>query len=127
MRPGNYVDLLMVNNKWILEKWTLTLPASALVLWRRYSLGLRKAYRFFFAYLAVALIRTSLLLPFSPQSRPYYDIWAATQPLVCDFQSSRLFSTSALPAKKAAAWEAPSSLAGSKSQIVQSGVSRWPS
>src|SRR5438034_157325 len=45
--------------------------------------------------------------------------------LVCDFQSSRVFSTSA-GSQKAAAWEARSSACGSKSQTVQSGVSRWP-
>ena len=45
--------------------------------------------------------------------------------LVCDFQSSRVFSTSAA-SQKAAAWEARSSACGSKSQTVQSGVSRWP-
>jgi len=84
MQPGNYVYLLLVGNKWMVEKsiWILTLPASALVLWRLYSLGLHNTYRFFFAYLAVAVLRTTVLLPFSPQSRPYYEIWAATQPVI---------------------------------------------
>ena len=84
MQPGNYVDFLVLDFKWILEKslWTLTLPASALVLWRLYSLGLHKTYRAFFGYLSIALIRTAILLPFSPRSKTYYDIWAATQPLM---------------------------------------------
>jgi len=47
-----------------------------------YSLRLHLTYRAFSVYLAVALIRAVVLLPFSSQSRTYYAILVATQPLM---------------------------------------------
>jgi hypothetical protein len=69
---------------WILEKslWTLNVLASAFVVWRLYSLGLQKTYRYFFAGMAFAVIRSAVLFPFGPWTRIYYQVWLATQPLL---------------------------------------------
>ncbi len=84
MQPGNHLDLLVVNHRWLIEKslWTLTVPARALVLLRLYTLRLHNPYRAFFAYLVLSLLRTALLLPFSPQSKIYLDIYVFTQPAI---------------------------------------------
>ena len=72
------------NIVWMLEKslWALNLLASALVVWRLYSLGLHKTYRYFFTGMALAVTRTTVLFPFGPRTKIYYQIWIATQPLL---------------------------------------------
>jgi hypothetical protein len=69
---------------WLLAKsvWTFNVLASAIVIWRLYSLGLYRVYRFFFASLAVALLRSIALLPFTPRGLHYYRIWASTEPIL---------------------------------------------
>lgn len=69
---------------WLFEKslWTLNFLASAFVVWRLYSLGLHRVYRYFFAGMALAVIRTAVLFPFGPRTEIYYRIWVATQPLL---------------------------------------------
>lgn len=62
--------------------WSLNLVASALVIWRLYSLDLHKRYRYFFASMTLSAARTALLFPFSPSDNRYFQIWAGTQPLV---------------------------------------------
>ena len=62
--------------------WTLNFLASAFVVWRLYSLGLQKTYRYFFAGMALAVLRTAILFPFGPRTEIYYHIWVATQPLL---------------------------------------------
>src|SRR5712692_7934375 len=62
--------------------WTLNLIASALVVWRLYSLGLHKTYRYFLIYMALLVARTAVLFPLSPADKAYRQIWVATQPLV---------------------------------------------
>jgi hypothetical protein len=68
----------------IFEKslWVLNFIASAFVVWRLYYLGLQRTYRYFFAGMALAVIRTAILLPFGPKTEIYYRIWVATQPLL---------------------------------------------
>ena len=69
---------------WMLVKslWALNLLASAFVVWRLYSLGLQKTYHFFFAGMALAVIRTAVLFPLGPRTKIYYQVWVATQPLL---------------------------------------------
>jgi hypothetical protein len=69
---------------WILQKsfWTLNILASALVVGRLYWTGLYRTYRFFFAGLAFALLRSLALLPFGPRHLTYYRIWATTEPVL---------------------------------------------
>ena len=69
---------------WTLVKslWALNFLASAFVVWRLYSLGLQKTYRYFFAGMALGVIRTALLFPFGLRTEIYYQIWVATQPLL---------------------------------------------
>ncbi len=69
---------------WILDKslWTLNLLGGAFVIWRLYFVGLQKTYRFFFAYMILALIRSVILFQFSPHEDTYYRIWILTQPLL---------------------------------------------
>src|SRR5882672_8358612 len=69
---------------WLLENplWILNLLGSALVIWRLYFVGLQKTYRFFFAYIVVALVRSVILFQFDPLTRTYYRIWVVTQPLL---------------------------------------------
>jgi hypothetical protein len=62
--------------------WSLNFAASALVIWRLYSLDLHKTYRYFFASMALSVARTAVLFAFSPGDEIYYQVWAATQPLV---------------------------------------------
>jgi hypothetical protein len=62
--------------------WTLNLVASALVIWRLFSLGLHKQYRFFFASMALAVARTAVLFMFRPSDTSYYFVWLSTQPLL---------------------------------------------
>jgi hypothetical protein len=68
----------------MLEKslWTLNFIASAFVIWRLYSLELQKTYRYFFAGMALAVIRSAMLFTFGPKTEVYYRIWIATQPLL---------------------------------------------
>jgi hypothetical protein len=70
--------LSVLNNSF----WILNLLGSALVIWRLYSLGLQKAYRFFFTYMVFALVRTVILFQFNPLKETYYQIWIVTQPLL---------------------------------------------
>src|SRR5258708_27622204 len=69
---------------WILENtlWVLNLVGSALVIWRLYFVGLQKTYRLFFAYMAVALVRSLILFPFNPRSETYFQLWVDTRPLL---------------------------------------------
>jgi len=69
---------------WILQKsfWTLNVLASALVVGRLYSAGLQRIYRFFFASLVFALLRSFALLPFGPRKLAYYRIWVGTEPIL---------------------------------------------
>src|SRR5579859_1729361 len=69
---------------WILERslWTLNFLASAFVVWRLYSLRLQKTYCYFFAGMALAVIRTAVLFPLGPRTEMYYHVWVATQPLL---------------------------------------------
>jgi hypothetical protein len=69
---------------WVLQKsfWTLNVLASAFVAWRLYSAGLHRIYRFFFASLVFALVRSFALFPFSTRSSSYYRIWASTEPVL---------------------------------------------
>jgi len=69
---------------WILQRtfWILNVMAVAVVVWRLYSAGLHRIYRFFFAALLFATLRSILLLPFDPKSPTYYTIWVATEPIL---------------------------------------------
>ena len=69
---------------WVLNRvlWGLNLSAIALVIWRLYYLGLNKIYRYFFASLALSLVRSAILFPFSLNTQTYFWLWAITQPLV---------------------------------------------
>jgi hypothetical protein len=69
---------------WVLQKsfWALNVLASALVAWRLYSAGLHRIYRFFFASLVFALVRSFALFPYSTRSLSYYRIWASTEPVL---------------------------------------------
>jgi hypothetical protein len=69
---------------WILYRsiWALNLVATALVIWRLYSIGLAKTYRFFLASMALGLVRSAALFPFSFHDAVYYQVWALTQPVV---------------------------------------------
>jgi hypothetical protein len=69
---------------WILQKsfWTLNVLASALVVGRLYWSGLYRTYRYFFAGLLVALLRSAALFPFSTRSLTYYRIWMITEPVL---------------------------------------------
>jgi hypothetical protein len=62
--------------------WSLNLIASALVIWRLYSLGLHKTYRYFLISMALSVARTAILFPLSPGGDIYRQLWLATQPLV---------------------------------------------
>ena len=62
--------------------WTLNLVASALVIWRLFSLDLHKQYRFFFASMVLSVTRTALLFPFPATGPTYYMVWVSTQPLL---------------------------------------------
>jgi hypothetical protein len=62
--------------------WALNFLGTALVIWRLFSLGLHKKYRFFFAGFFLALARTAALLPFKTTDPAYFQIWVATQPLL---------------------------------------------
>src|SRR5262245_30492059 len=75
---------ILHNYRWLTLKflWTANLLATALVVWRLYSLGLHRTYRFFFASLVLAVLRTTLLYPFRPDGNVYYVIWSATEPLI---------------------------------------------
>ena len=68
----------------MLEKsvWALNFIASAFVIWRLYSLGLYRTYRYFFAGMILAVVRTAVLFPLGPRAEIYYRIWVATQPLL---------------------------------------------
>jgi len=72
-----------MQSDWILTKslWMLNVGGSALVVWRLYSAGLHRTYRFFFASMILTLARSVALLPFTPRSESYYRIWSTTQPL----------------------------------------------
>ncbi len=66
--------------------WTLNFIGSALIVWRLIQAGLYKTYRYFFAYILFAAIRTAVLLPFPPNGfQTYYKIWVATQPVLWIF------------------------------------------
>jgi hypothetical protein len=69
---------------WILNNslWILNLLGSALVIWRLYFIGLQKTYRFFFAYMVAALVRSLILVQFNPLKETYYQIWVLTQPFL---------------------------------------------
>jgi len=69
---------------WILQKafWFLNVLGSALVVWRLYSTGLHRIYRFFFTAFLFAFIRSLVLLPFGPRSATYFRIWARTEPVL---------------------------------------------
>ena len=69
---------------WAVQKslWTLNVLASALVAWRLYSAGLHRTYRFFLASLVFAVLRSVMLLPFSPRVPTYYRIWTSTEPIL---------------------------------------------
>src|SRR5882762_3930042 len=73
-----------MQSDWILTKslWMLNVGGSALVVWRLYSAGLHRTYRFFFASMILTLARSVALLPFTPRSESYYRIWSTTQPLL---------------------------------------------
>src|SRR5439155_22456289 len=63
--------------------WALNLLASALVIWRLFSLDVEKTYRYFLGGIALALARSAVLFPLSAHGdRTYYQIWLATQPLL---------------------------------------------
>ena len=63
--------------------WALNLAATALVIWRLFSLGLHKTYRFFFLSMALGLARSLALFPFSVRGgSTYYLIWIWTQPIL---------------------------------------------
>src|SRR5207248_7683527 len=83
---------------WILYRciWALNLLATALVIWRLFHLGLNKTYRFFLASMAIGLLRSLALFPFSPRSQPYYQIWVWTQPILWLFQVLVVFELYAL-------------------------------
>jgi hypothetical protein len=69
---------------WILQGafWILNVLAAALVVWRLYSAGLHLIYRFFFAALVFATLRSMVLMPFGPKSPIFYWIWVATEPIL---------------------------------------------
>jgi hypothetical protein len=69
---------------WVLQKsfWTLNVLASALVIGRLWWAGLHRTYRFFFASLVFALLRSAALFPFGTRSLMYYRIWAGTEPIL---------------------------------------------
>jgi hypothetical protein len=69
---------------WILQKsfWTLNVLASAFVVGRLYWAGLHRTYRFFFASLVFALLRSAALFPFGTRNWIYYRIWAGTEPIL---------------------------------------------
>ena len=60
----------------------LNLLANAFVVWRLYSLRLQKIYRYFFAGMALTVIRSAVLFPIEPRTKIYYQVWIATQPLL---------------------------------------------
>lgn len=69
---------------WILQGafWILNVIAIAVVVWRLYSAGLHLIYRFFFAALVFATLRSVVLMPFGPKSPTYYAIWIGTEPIL---------------------------------------------
>jgi len=69
---------------WVLQKsfWTLNVLASALVVGRLYWAGLHRIYRFFFASLVFALLRSAALFPFGTRNVTYYRIWVSTEPIL---------------------------------------------
>ena len=79
-------SLIIVSKQafWVLNNslWILNLLGSAFVIWRLYFVGLQKTYRFFFAYMVLALARTVILFQFNPLKKTYYHIWLLTQPLL---------------------------------------------
>src|SRR2546423_4072888 len=77
-------DSFHMPEPWILYRpiWALNLIATALLIFRLYSLGLYRTYRFFLASMALGLVRSLALFPFSTRSGVYYQIWAWTQPIL---------------------------------------------
>src|SRR5215472_14868494 len=62
--------------------WTANAIGSALVLWRLYSLQIVQTYRFFFASVAVKVLRSAILFPLSGHKQAYYYTWTSTQPVL---------------------------------------------
>jgi len=83
---------------WILQKslWALNIGASAFVVWRLYVTGLHRTYRFFFAGIIVAIVRSAALFPLSPRAKGYYLVWVWTEPLLCLFYILVVFELYAL-------------------------------
>jgi hypothetical protein len=73
-----------LHSVWILQRtfWILNVIAVAVVVWRLYSAGLHRIYRFFFAALVFVTLRSILLIPFDPKSRTFYTIWVVTVPIL---------------------------------------------
>ena len=65
--------------------WGFSIVANAAAACRLCQLGLHRTYRFFFAYLVFAAIRSLILLPFSVRSNAYVMIYAATAPILWVF------------------------------------------
>ena len=78
------VAIILPKYLWGAQKflWTVNVLASALVVWRLYSIGLHRIYRWFFASMALAVLRSAALYSFSPRGGLYYLIWALTEPLI---------------------------------------------
>src|SRR5437667_4857366 len=78
------MELATIWNKWSILKflWTANVLATALVVWRLYSIKLHRIYRFFFASIALAVVRSAVLYPFSPRGNTYYVIWSVTEPFI---------------------------------------------
>jgi hypothetical protein len=74
----------MPETEWIIIRflWTVNVLACALVLWRLYTLGLHKRYRFFFLAFLVKVARSAVLLPFGPRMPIYLKIWIVTEPML---------------------------------------------
>lgn len=62
--------------------WTLNILGRALVIWRVWSLGLHKQYRWFFAYWSATLLRSLVLYPLPTNGYTYYFIWLGTEPVL---------------------------------------------
>ena len=67
--------------------WALSIVANGIVAWRLYQLDLHRVYRFFFAYLAFAAVRslTLFLLPRGVDSNTYGIIYFLTAPVLWVF------------------------------------------
>ena len=62
--------------------WSADLLTRVAVVWRIWSLGISRNYRWFVAFWVFSIARTLALFSFSPRSWTYYYIWIYTQPVL---------------------------------------------